>query len=475
MCYRVKKLVVGMSVLLFLPSAFAWGQIGGGLGSGMGGQGGFGSARGIGGVRGLSGPRSGLRFRSNPIANPAPSLTPHEVFNPQGSLSSEQVFNPEPSLRRPRSGGTTPTLDRPSAAAGSMHRDVRPSYSVRTQRQPVTSSPIGQQLQQSAAALARQLTQVAPNKGWEAYLSVEALRKVQSSSVQPSDAERRELESLLLRYESVTANEKYTIISRLPEFQRTVSTLQAYLKPIDERRRLALQVYFDQLGAQLRRYTNGESWAKYLALPKELLSDETTEGTAEPAKKLLKRLDKLSGDPAYAVVTALVAFEPAHKALKLVVHMTNTSSPPSTATTPQPIAAGDQEPVPAGNAPASDGSSVGGSTQPPATDPAPSGIPLGERILQSVVELDRQLGEVAPNSEWPKRLSLDELRGAVGVRSEQPANDSERKSLEDILAAYQAVAKNNEDAVVNKLPEFNETLEALQEYLQPRDARPVED
>jgi hypothetical protein len=84
-------------------------------------------------------------------------------------------------------------------------------------------------------------------------------------------------------------------------------------------------------------------------------------------------------------------------------------------------------------------------------------------------------GEVAPNSEWPKRLSLDELRGTVGVRSEQPANDSERKSLEDILAAYQAVAKNNEDAVVIKLPEFKETLEALQEYLQPRDARPVED
>jgi hypothetical protein len=475
MCYRSTKLVLGLSVLLFIPSALAWGQMGGGLGSGVGGQGGFGGGRGIGGVRGLSSPRSGLGFRSNPIANPAPSLTPHEVFNPRGSLSAGQVLNPAPSLRRPRSGGTAPTLHQPGAAARSTYRIVPPSYSVRTRRPQVASTPVGEQLQRSAAPLERQLTRVAPNKGWEAYLSVEALRKVQSSSEQPSDAERRKLQSLLERYESVAANEKYKKISSLPTFQQTVSTLQAYLKPMEERRRLALKLYFDQLGDQLREYGNGESWAKYLALPKELLSDETTKGLSESTRKLVKRFEKLSSDQTYAKVTALPAFRPAYEALKLAVDPMDTSPPPSATTNPQPIAVGDQQPVPAGEAPASAGPSIGASSGPRATDPAPPSIPLGERILESVVELDLKLGKVAPNSEWPKRLSLDELRAAIPVSSEQPGSDSERKSLEEILAVYQAVAKNNEDAVVNKLPEFKQTLEALQEYLKPRDARPAKD
>ncbi len=91
------------------------------------------------------------------------------------------------------------------------------------------------------------------------------------------------------------------------------------------------------------------------------------------------------------------------------------------------------------------------------------------------MELDLKLGKVAPNSEWPKRLSLDELRGAIPVNSEQPASDSERKSVEDILATYQEVAKNKQNSVVNELLEFKQTLEALQEYLKPRDARPAKD
>ena len=37
------------------------------------------------------------------------------------------------------------------------------------------------------------------------------------------------------------------------------------------------------------------------------------------------------------------------------------------------------------------------------------------------------------------------------------------------------LAKNDEDAVVNKLPEFKETLEALQEYLKPSDVPPPKD
>ena len=214
MCYRQTMLVLGLTLLLFVPTASAWGQIGGGIG----GQRGVGSARGIGGVRGLSSPRGGLDFRSNPIANPPPSLTPHEVFHPQGSLSSGQVLNPAPSLRRPRSAGSVPTLRQPGATAGSVYRAAQLSNTVPTGRQPVISTPVGQRLQQSASTLERRLTQVAHDKGWEEYLSCATLREVQRSSTQPRNTQRRELQTLLERYESVAAEKKYKIVSRLPEF-----------------------------------------------------------------------------------------------------------------------------------------------------------------------------------------------------------------------------------------------------------------
>jgi hypothetical protein len=465
---RYQKPLLFLTVLLSLVPALVIGQISGGIGGRTGGLGAAGS--GIGGARGLSTPRGGLGFRSNPIANPAPSLTPHEVLNPRGSLNSGQVFNPAPSLRRPRSGGITQTFHQPGSMGGSIHTAVQPSYSGQLRRQPVKLAPVGERLQQSASTLERQLGQIAPDKGWQEYLSVATLRKVQSSSEQPSDSERRELQALLERYESVAADEKYKIISRLPEFQRTVSELQAYLRPIDERRRQELIGYFDRLGEQLRQYTNGESWAEFLALPKELLGDESTEGVSERPSKLLTRFDKLSGNPTYAKVTALPAFRPAYGALKLAVGQSITSPTPSVTTQQQPVAPGDQQPVASDARP-----TIGDSTELSSTDSEAPRVPVGERILESVVELDRRLAKVAPNSEWPKRLSLDELRGVVSVSSEQPANDSERKAVEDILRTYEAIAKDKENAIVSELPEFKETLEALQEYLKPSDAQPAED
>ena len=56
---------------------------------------------------------------------------------------------------------------------------------------------------------------------------------------------------------------------------------------------------------------------------------------------------------------------------------------------------------------------------------------------------------------------------AISAVGQQPASDAERKTIEGILATYQAVAKNKDDAVVNQLPEFKETLERLNEYLSP--------
>ena len=72
-------------------------------------------------------------------------------------------------------------------------------------------------------------------------------------------------------------------------------------------------------------------------------------------------------------------------------------------------------------------------------------------------------------------MSLDDLEVSVSMTSDQPANDRDRKSLAEILETYQATAKNKDDAVVNQLPEFKETLQALQEYLKQRDDPPSKD
>ncbi len=87
-----------------------------------------------------------------------------------------------------------------------------------------------------------------------------------------------------------------------------------------------------------------------------------------------------------------------------------------------------------------------------------------------MVGLDREIAKVAPNQEWTKRLSLDKLRD-VPVFSEQPTGDAQRAVLEDILKTYQAVAKEEQSAKVRNLPEFKQTLEAIQKYLSPLDVR----
>jgi hypothetical protein len=350
MSYQPKAFVLALSIILVIPSASALGQISQGVGN-IGGRETIGGARpGTGGVRGLSSPRSGLGTGGNPIVNPSPSLTPHEVLNPRGSLSSGQVLNPAPSLGRPRSGGAMSRAQQSAAAGGSTSRSARPHSSYDT-----TS-------------------------------------------------------------------------------------------------------HLEQLIAQLRTHKNGASWAEYLAPPKEPLSDNTTAGASERRSELLKRFNKLNSDPTYAKVTALPAFGPAFEALKIAVE-TEALATPSANT--QPIG---------GSGYRSARPNMGESIL-LAINPAPTSLAVGDRILQSVVALDRQLAKVAPDSEWPKRLSLDELRVTISVTSQQPASDDERKSMEKILAIYQAVANNEQDAVVNQMPEFKKTLDWLQEYLSPIDLR----
>ena len=94
----------------------------------------------------------------------------------------------------------------------------------------------------------------------------------------------------------------------------------------------------------------------------------------------------------------------------------------------------------------------------------------GEQVLDSVVELDSKIAEVAPDKGYSERLSLDRLR-TVPVFSEQPSDDKDRRELQEIVKRYQAVAKDEKQSAVNQLPEFKQTLTALQEYLTPLDVR----
>jgi len=323
-----KSFLLALCIVLAMPAASALAQIGRGAG-GIGGRGA------IGGVRpGLSSPRSGLGVRSNPIVNPAPSLTPHEVLNPRGSLSSGQVLNPAPSVLRPRSGGTTPT---------------------------------------------------APQ------------------SVTPGTPQ------------SVTTGARQSVTTGRGEIGRRASGGSRYrnARPVSG---ISMADDFDQLGNQLRNHKNGDSWAQYLALPKDG-NGEATLG------KLLRRFERVSSNPAYAKVTAIPAFKAAHEALKREVAGT---------------ALGELDPT------------------------RRTG---GEWILQSVVALDHELEQLSPDGAWSKRLSLDELRIAIPVLSEQPANDSERKSLEKIVSTFQDVAEDENAADVHQLADFKETLRALQAYL----------
>jgi hypothetical protein len=592
MSYRPQPFVLALSIILVLPSASALGQIGRGVG-GIGGRPGIGGARpGIGGAPGLSSPRSGLGIRSNPIVNPAPSLTPNQVLNPRGSLSSGQVLNPAPSLRRPRSGGaSTAALNARSAAqqtgsGGSASRRARPrtGYSTRSHFDdlaaelrrfkngeswgkylalpqevlsdettegvseqaskllkrfdkldsdpayakvaalpafwlahqslrlkvdptgallPSSAAPraadrtipssrdtvpthrtAGERILQSVPALDARIAKITPDGEWPKRLSLDELRiAIPVLSEQPAnDSERKSLEEILKSYQAIAKNKQDSVVNELPEFKETLEALQEYLSPLDVRRRQDLGLNFDQLGDQLRKFKNGESWAKYLVPPKELLSDETTDGASESTSKLLKRFDKLVSNPTYAKVTRLPAFEPAYESLKVVVHQPDPSPSTSVVPNPQPVAAADPQPVAAADkepVAVTDKKSeqTPGATQPRvaestetrsrATDPARKRLTAGDRVLQSVMALDHQLAKVASESQWPKRLSVDDLLVAISTLSQQPASDAERKTIEGILETYQAVAKNEDDAVVNQLPEFKETLQGLKEYLSP--------
>lgn len=373
-----------------------------------------------------------------------------------------------------------------------------------------THRTAGEWILQSVVALDAKIATVKPDGDWQKRLSFDELRvDVPVQSEQPAnDSERKSLEAILETYQAIAKNDQQSAVNELPEFKETLAALQEYMSPPDARLRQNLDLCLKQLGGQLRTYKNGESWVKYLAPPQEVVSAKQ-EGDSESTTKLLKRFDKLSSDPTYAKVTALVAFRPAYEALKQVAEQNHTSLPPSAvavverqpvapgdtiaAADKKPVEAADKKPA-AGKKPvapvdkqpvaAPDNKAIAVADKKPAavadkkpiaateTAPAPMHQSVGERILKSVVALEAKIAKAAPDKGWQKRLSLDDLEVGVSMTSDQPESDSDRKSLAEVLEIYQAIAKNKDDAVVNQLPEFKETLEALQEYLKPGEGQP---
>ena len=322
MFFQNRSWAFTLSVVLVLPSLSATGQVPG--------RGGVGGSRIGSGAPGQATPRSGLGIRSNPIVNPAPSLTPSQVLNPRGSLNTGQVLNPQPSPNRPRTGvsapGSTAAGASPQSISGASNyraaspnlnqasaEDVGPAQATSGRRD---SRPLGTQLLELVVELDAKVTEVAPDKGWSERLSLDDLRGVPVFSQEPSDEdERKRLTEILKVYQDIAQNEKNAAINQLPEFKRTMSLIQDYLTPVETRRRRDMPLAFDLFYNQLRKYKNGAEWAEYLSLP------DDTESDAGKARitKLASRFDKLVGDKAYDKVTNLPGFDAAHATLHAVV------------------------------------------------------------------------------------------------------------------------------------------------------------
>jgi hypothetical protein len=354
---------------------------------------------------------------------------------------------------------------------------------------------VGDRILQGVTELEARIADVAPGSDWPKRLSLNELRAaISATSEQPAtDDERESTKKIVAAFQEVANNEADAVVNELPEFKETLEALQEYLKPLDDRTGQGLNSQFDQLDGQLLAYDNGKSWARYLALPKELLNGEPTAAAGETTQELLKRFERLSADSTYSEVTALTAFRPAYQALKLAADQVDTSTdtlasasakqPPAVSADqqaaaakpvpsadPQTVAAANKKKKPAVAAEARP--SLADPSEPRRADPVTEKSTTGERLLKSVMALDQQLAKLTPDKGWSKRLSIDQLEVTVSMTSDHPGNDSDRKSLEEILKSYQAISEDKDDAVVNQLTEFKETLKALQQYLNPRDPQP---
>jgi hypothetical protein len=240
-------LILGLCIEFLAAPEATFGQLRGSLGSGV--RGGYGGTRG--GIRrGVSRSRSGLGFQNNPIANPAPSLTPHQIFNPRGSISAGQVLNPAPSLSRPRAGVSPSAVNRTDQFRRAQTGSVRNTPVNRA----VASSPAVDRVQKLAAAIEQQLQRQTPVRErkrlelafrlalleqelrtypngdrWVRYLDLPAAETFDTRG-EGDHSSGQQLQIMLARFEKVTGNSEYEKVSSLPAYQSAHSVLASFIK-----------------------------------------------------------------------------------------------------------------------------------------------------------------------------------------------------------------------------------------------------
>lgn len=215
----------------------------------------FGQLRGSlgGGMRGrASGIRSGSGFRNNPIANPAPTLTPNQIFNPRGSLSTGQVRNPAPSLSRPRAGVSTSRVNRIDPAGSPVGQGVR-TFSTQSSSGLQTDTPsaadrridsherkLKQQVQRNAAipdqrqselelraAVLEQVLKTYPNgEKWVRYFG---LTNFTAAQLEGADAAigLPELQTSMQRFKKISSDPRYERVTSLQAFEDAQAALEA--------------------------------------------------------------------------------------------------------------------------------------------------------------------------------------------------------------------------------------------------------
>jgi hypothetical protein len=232
--------------LFALTPSIADAQIGGGMGSGGT------------GLRGPGSLRSGVGSRSSPIARPAPSLTPHQVFNPRGSLSTGQVLNPSPSLFRPSSGDA---LSPRSASRPWLHGTRDDSARLHM----MSRSDLSRALDDSARGLANELQKLETSDDSNDQLRLDELRELAATLERNPDADvKPQLQVIRGRLDQISQTESQTSVSRLPSFQ----TLQLIVSELDmtarEREWAALLQLNAQLQGAIERFHHADQWQTYL-------------------------------------------------------------------------------------------------------------------------------------------------------------------------------------------------------------------
>jgi hypothetical protein len=256
------------------------------------------------GVRGGSGLRSGAGLQNNPVANPAPSLTPHQVLNPRGSLSTGQVLNPRPSLAHPRSGDALSLR-----SAYPLRLGVTGSNAGRLHT--MSRSELARFVDANARRLSSELDRLETGDALKNDLKLDELRKLAATvDRDPHSDVKRDVQAISRRLDEVSESEEDAPISRLPSFQ----SLRLVMSELDRTQAERAWAELVQLNAQLQRamgrFQHADRWKSYLAIPAaEADGREQQSPSNQDLRVIQSRFDQVAGIEKYRPLTGMAIFQ----------------------------------------------------------------------------------------------------------------------------------------------------------------------